>query len=171
MNGLEKWGPTEVSSPHDIFGMEETWMGQRNWEGLGIKLQLEDRMSYLISWITSFLNMAQTHWEHFNFIQPRHIVVPLIIQDNPAKPSVCFRQRCNWLQLSNAHKFMSNQCSIGKKANMLNQCVPGIDIEVRCTPLFLTERYRVAAQVNRVGVGEASALALGICPCPWWTCV
>lgn len=34
---------------------------------------------------------------------------------------------------------------MGKKANMLNQRVPGIDIEMRRTPLRLTERSLVAA--------------------------
>lgn len=60
---------------------------------------------------------------------------------------------------------------MGKKANTLYQYVPEIDIEMCCTSLFLTERSQTAAQVNSVGAEEASVLALGICPCPWWTCV
>lgn len=57
------------------------------------------------------------------------------------------------------------------KANMLDQSVPGIDIEMWFIPLFPTERSLTAAQVHRVGAGEASAVASGFCPCPWWTCV
>lgn len=57
---------------------------------------------------------------------------------------------------------------MGKKARMLNHRVPGIDIEMRRAPSFLTERSLVAAPVNRVWIVRSfsgsiggSALALG----------
>lgn len=56
---------------------------------------------------------------------------------------------------------------MGERVCTLDQRVPGPDIEMRCTPLFLTERSLVAAQSTELDLEElgwerrGSALALG----------